>query len=358
MIRLLRSALGTVCVAGLCAVLTCGGPREGAEKDKQYSEARAATVDFDTVRYDDGVLITRFFSALPGEQFWVWFSPRDDRPCSLVAVQYFFGDTSVAYDTIPGFVNLQRRYPNDGEPLEDVGLKVANFMMIPRPFGEPTTIDLRSFGGPIAVDTLDFFIGWMSRRRDLPIGLVDSGASHSPRRSYRSFVDTSGQLFLDSLRFDLGVRAIFKYVAVITDTSPFTFESCWDQPDTDLDLYLIILDDTVYWYKRHNSYGGALDVDDNDGFGPEKIIQRIAPALPADSLARLGVHYYGPQTGDTVKARVVFRRKGEQIDSTKWCSLTPMDWWSVAEINLRSGVVFRDTLCNITSKPMLSSRVK
>jgi hypothetical protein len=338
--------------------LVCGGSREGEEKDKQYSAVKAATVRFDTVRYDDGVSMTPFSGAQRGARLYVWFSPRTARPCSLVAIQYFFGDTSVTYDTILGFINLQHCYPNDGEPLESIGVEVDTFSMIPRPFGEPTTIDLRNFGGPIAVDTYDFFIGWMSLGYYLPIGLVDSAASHSPRRSYRWYVDTSGQQILTPLSFDLGVRAVFKCVSVEPDTSPFMVELHWDQPNTDLDLYLIILNDTIYWRNRRGNYGGMLDFDDNDGYGPEEIVQPIPPGIPADSLARIGVYYHGPQAGDTVKAEVVFRREGKQIDSAGWCSLTPMDWWSVAEINLRSGVIYKDTLCNITSKPMLSSLPK
>jgi hypothetical protein len=152
------------------------------------------------------------------------------------------------------------------------------------------------------------------------------------------------------LPYDLAVRAIFKRTVISPDTGKFTFELRWDKKNTDLDLYLILHRDTVFWHKR--SIGSIkLDVDDNDGYGPEKIVCPIA----ADSSAVIGVHYYGPNSGPSTPGSVLVRKNNESLVTLGRCTLRPKDWWTVARIDLRTGQVTARDSCKIVRKPGLSS---
>jgi len=347
MVRVFKLSRAGLWLLVLCGIVACSSEKREEETTRTPTAIAAAAARFDTLQYDDGVLNTRVREVRPGDTLGVWFTPpRTTPPCSLVAVQYFFGDSAGSpIDTVQGFVNRVARYPNGGAPLSQPGTTIVTFELMPRLIGQATTVSLTR---PLAVnDSADFFIGWVSSRLDtatFPIGLRDDSTNYNPPRSYRFISPDS----IRPLPSDLGVRAIF--------TANLTFELRWDKKNTDLDLYLITARDTVFWDKRQSPAGGRLDVDDNDGFGPEKIRLPFGAHLP-DS-AQLGVYYYGPATGKPTKASVLFYLNETQLRTIGPCTLKPRYWWNVAKVYLDSARIVVTDSCDTTYKPLLSRRRK
>jgi hypothetical protein len=124
-------------------------------------------------------------------------------------------------------------------------------------------------------------------------------------------------------------------VVVPPDTGGFSIELIWKDGRADLDLYLVLPNrqgtaDTVCWKKRQ-AQGCMLDVDDTQGYGPEKIRGPIGAMMP--DTAKVGVHYYGPANGVSTQANVLFYRNRVLVDSTKWTVLSPGNWWNVGTLD-------------------------
>jgi hypothetical protein len=133
------------------------------------------------------------------------------------------------------------------------------------------------------------------------------------------------------------------------DTGAVSIALRWNAPSTDLDLYLIGDKDTVCWHKPQDSQGHRiLDVDDTDGYGPESI--RLALRATGDSLAMIGVHYYGPSDGVSTQASIVASRD----TLVYYHELRPTEWWSVGTVDLRTGKVTPDPAGRVEPRPDLS----
>jgi hypothetical protein len=125
-------------------------------------------------------------------------------------------------------------------------------------------------------------------------------------------------------------------VVVPPDTGGFSIELIWKDGRADLDLYLVLPNrqgtaDTVCWKKRQ-AQGCMLDVDDREGYGPEVISGPVSLATP-DS-AKVGVHYYGPASGESTQAQVTVSRKVNIKYVFDWCTLRPTEWWSVGTLGM------------------------
>lgn len=349
--RYIMARLSKMLAVATVVVLAYAANRQGPTIGRGYAAAQpaaaASTTRLDTVMYDDGRLFWQVPAMNPGEKAGVWITPpRGAQNCSLYAVEYFFS-RSLATDS--GFINLVRRY--DGRStLTSIGTGARTFPLTPSP---QSTIILFP---PIPVDTSnDFFIGWTSQWVDSagsPIMLMDSMACCVPRRSYLKQGDYDS---LSSMPYDFGVRAVF-ISSVPTpppDTGSYTFELRWNKPKTDLDLYLILPAryDTVCWRNRSVD-SIRLDVDDNDGYGPETITCPIT-SDPADSVM-IAVHYYGPSKGKPTKGKVIIRRNGSLVDSRGWCALSPTQWWNVGTLFLATGNATFNNPCDTVSRPDLS----
>jgi len=123
------------------------------------------------------------------------------------------------------------------------------------------------------------------------------------------------------------------------DTGAFSIELIWKDGRADLDLYLILptrqgTADTVWW-KRRQAQGCMLDVDDREGYGPEKISGPVSLAMPES--AKVGVHYFGPSDGVSTQAKVLFYRNRILVGQKGWYALSSGNWWNVGFPNLRAG---------------------
>ncbi len=312
-------------------------------------QSRAARAVFrDTLSYHDG-LNNLFGAAVPGDSLGVWFSPRSDSG-RLVAVEYFFGDTIFSStDSLWSFVWQAPRYAQAGGALQSAGAEVLRFRFAPDSSSSArTSVVFEDSAQAMPINPCsEFFIGWVADT--FAVARADSLASHLPRRSYIIRANDSTRA-LTPLPFDLAVRAIFEYPHALADTGKMTFELRWDKKDADLDLYFIApaFADSVSWQHRSGKRTrGKLDVDDNDGYGPEKITYSFYPrASDTLSLAHLGVHYYGPKSGKATRASVLVYRNGELCQTLGPCRLQKYDWWEVARMDLQRGVLLADS-CRI-----------
>jgi len=123
------------------------------------------------------------------------------------------------------------------------------------------------------------------------------------------------------------------------DTGSFSVKLIWKDGRADLDLYLIFptqqgTADTVCWNRRQ-AEGCMLDVDDQEGYGPEVISGPVSLAMPES--AKIGVHYFGPADGASTQAKVLFYRNRALVGEKGWYALSPGNWWNVAFANLRTG---------------------
>lgn len=328
--------------------------KKATVKAQQVTITNVASQDT-TLQYDDDRLTRRYTNVIRNDRIGVWFTPPRVHDCSLYAVQYFF---QTLMDTAQGFVSLVPRYRQNGDSLRSIGLISANFLIPPGTNIKPVTVILPK-SVPIN-DTLDFFIGWVSDEVDTmtsPVGLADRHAEYNPPRSYRSRHYASHAAMI-GLPYDLGVRAIFRCGSVAPDTGKFKFEMRWKQPQTDLDLYLIFpsLRDTVFWGKPTIGDSITLNVDDNDGYGPEKITCPCDAGNLASAL--IGVHYYGPSRGNRVQASVRVYHDSSLIANFGWCTLEPKHWWKVASIDFKYHTIVPADSCNRIKSPVLSARRK
>jgi len=356
-------------------VFSCDDQTDGDKKYKLGETAKrggirtsssSESILFDTLRYDDGIWINRIRKVNPGDKLGVWFSPINRAPgCSLVAVQYFFNRDTVWQDTsVTGFVSTVPRYSEGGPSLYNLGSPIVTFEI---PFSQSgwgqiytTTVNLKELGKSVAVPgDSDLFAGWVTKSyARFPIGLADSIGNYYPSRSYRAISDDT----LMSLNYDIGVRTIIECEAAPPDSGELTFELRWNQRDVDLDLFLIVTNsisvtsDTVYWDNRQINSGGKLNVDDNDGYGPEKITHPYGPL--STNQATLAVHYYGPLDGRSTRAGIILYQDQDKIGEISPCNLTPKDWWTAASIDLNTAYVQIDTTCNITHNSSVSKRRK
>jgi uncharacterized protein YfaP (DUF2135 family) len=87
----------------------------------------------------------------------------------------------------------------------------------------------------------------------------------------------------------------------------------WDTNETDLDLHVTDpAGEECYYGHRHTAAGGALEVDDTDGFGPEIFAQvRATPGT-----YRVGVAYYAAAEEPTPTTAIVqvFVRQGTSAE--------------------------------------------
>jgi len=339
------------------AAITCNSKKSEEDTATRFSVATATEAFLDTLRYDDGTLRDTVDALAPLDMLGAWFSPRRDQPCSLVAVQYFFAGAPFSpTDSIHGFIKRVSRYHKGGLQLKNSGVALASFAFLPSPSGQVTSVDFGTWGRPIAGDICsDFFIGLSVDSAASLVMLADSVASHKPARSYRI---TAGDSLVTPLPFDLGMRAVFQYADAEPDTGRLTFELRWNKQNTDLDLYLVlpVSGDTVFWNNRTSRSGGMLDVDDNDGYGPEKIKHPFFAQSP-DTAAELAVYYHGPRQERATKVSVLDSLNDTLCQTIGPCVLRPYDWWRVAVIDLRDGSVLPDS-CTIVSIPALARRRK
>jgi hypothetical protein len=110
-------------------------------------------------------------------------------------------------------------------------------------------------------------------------------------------------------RFGMGTELV-NGVAVKVGDPQVTL--VWDS-NVDLDVHVIEPGGKeIFWNDRKGKFGGELDVDNNDGFGPENIAWSSAgpnPAPPGEY--RWWVEYYGGNRGIPVKTRWKVRVKHE-----------------------------------------------
>ena len=340
------------------AIFACSSKDEESKVSRQMSIAATAGEGFhDTLRYDDG-RFTNVVNIAMGDSFGVWFSPQRNQPCSLIAVQYFFGDSAFSLsNTVLGFIKRVPRHHDRGLRLMETGVPVAAFRFSPLPGAQITSVHFSAWGQPIAGEICsDFFIGLSVDSAFSSVILRDSVGNYNPERSYR--ISAGDNSLATPLPFDLGVRAVFQYADSQPDTGKLAFELRWDKQNTDLDLYLVlpVSGDTVFWRDRTSASGGVLDVDDNDGYGPEKIVHPFFVQF-ADSMAQLGVHYYGPGNGRLTKASVLVYLDNMLCQTLGPCMLKPNDWWRAATIDLQVGRILSDS-CRIAPLPAHARRLK
>ncbi|MGA9365525.1 MAG: hypothetical protein WBW16_14270 [Bacteroidota bacterium] len=318
--------------------VTFGQDSKTVERKGSAAKSIATTTlsRFDTVKYDDGKLVKRITNVNRGDKLGVWFTPpQRTAACSLYAVQYFF---SSIYGQATGFVN---QADTGTRATRRVGSQVESFAVYP---SSPATVILAR-PLPVRMDS-DFFIGWVSGWVDTsvsPVGLGDSAANYTPRRSYQNMASPDS---LVPLRCDLGIRAIFGCTAPPADSGKYSFELRWNKPNVDLDLYLFLKyspnsPDTIYWRKPKVAGIRRLDVDDRDGFGPERITLPLPfPPAHCDSVAQLKVHYYGPRNGPPAKATVLVFQGNKKLAQYGPCTLFPLsqdsvkgNLWNVGRFN-------------------------
>jgi hypothetical protein len=117
--------------------------------------------------------------------------------------------------------------------------------------------------------------------------------------------------------------------------SVFSAELRWNRSDTDVDLHVYdSFGNHAYYGDKTGILGGALDRDDQDGFGPETYTQFSDRGA---SYYEVRVHYYsdhghGPTTA-TVK---VFNDQGQLI-ANRSKLLYDEDWWYVYTVDALPG---------------------
>jgi len=305
------------------------------------------------VSYFDSTALERY-PVQSGDMYGVWFSVPEPT-CSLVGVRYYFGFNSSMVTPLKGFVNLVPRYSQTGESLGGLGTLLDSFSFAPQPMGKVTAIDLK----PRAVNSESaFFIGWQARAT-AETALADASGDSWIPRSYRGHLDSAGW-DMSGLSGDLAVAAVFSCAPAPTETGNVSLELRWNTDSTDLDLYLVGKDDTIYWRKPKDSRGHRLlDVDDRDGFGAEIITYSVRTGPLGDSLADVGVFYYGPAGGAATGARVISKLGNSEVGRFGWCQLTPGKWWAVGKINLRTGRITQPgSAFHVVSKPKLAKKVQ
>lgn len=317
----------------------------------------------DTVRYDDGSLSRLNIFVRPGDRFGVWMTPIRTPGCSLVAIEYEFESFVLDTALVAGFVNSVPTYTEGGPPLIVSGDSLADFtMVVPSSGGIVTAV----LDDPIAApDSADLLIGWSQSFVDtttIPGIAGDSLGGFDPERSYliRSPIGAAGPDSLLPLNSDLGVRGLFSCRPTLPDSGEVSAQLRWNKDDVDLDLYLVLpaSSDTVYWNRRTTPSGGALDVDDNDGFGPERITHPFNRIVATDSVGHLGVYYAGPPTGVATQASVIVTASGWEAVAVGPCRLRPNEWWTVGVLSLATGEVTADTACSVTVDTLLAGARK
>lgn len=322
-------------------------------QEMKIAGSLAAQVAFrDTLSYDDGDLITVLDSVSSGDSLGVWFSPRPGADRKLVGIEFFFSDTSfLRSDTLQGFVWQAPRYARNGAALQQIGAELRRFSFVPNRRAQKNSVAFDdSLNAIVLAPCADLFIGWVAGT--FAVGLADTIADYQPARSYIIRKSDSTRAFA-ALPFDLGVRAIVQYPQAPPDTAAITFELRWDKKDADLDLYLVAPSskDSIFWGNRTGKRGqGKLNVDDNDGFGPEKITYLFSTQEPDTTrAAELSVHYYGPRLGKPTMAALLVYRNGELCQTLGPCRLRLYDRWKVGRLDLLYGGIAADS-CAIASR--------
>jgi hypothetical protein len=79
----------------------------------------------------------------------------------------------------------------------------------------------------------------------------------------------------------------------------------WDQPSTDVDLYVTEPNGETAWYRsRSTASGTGLDFDNTNGFGPEHVTLNGGAGIQAGEYS-VRVHYYGGSAGVTGRVHMV-----------------------------------------------------
>ncbi len=115
----------------------------------------------------------------------------------------------------------------------------------------------------------------------------------------------------------------------------------WDTGGTDLDLHLVpkgkerSSEHDCCWHNKTTDWGGVLDFDDTDGFGPEHITaEDIDPGT-----YELWVYFYSSSISEPTNADVYIRTRGQPLRHFERSNLAVRSWWPVAEITFPDGSI-------------------
>jgi hypothetical protein len=116
-------------------------------------------------------------------------------------------------------------------------------------------------------------------------------------------------------------KILEKEVVAESSRGSLLVELTWDTPATDLDLYIMKPGGEVVCFENqneNNALKGWLDIDDKDGYGPE----RFRMDSPAPGLYKIYAHYYNGKTPTNAFAKVInagsiIQLKGSLITSNK-----------------------------------------
>jgi uncharacterized protein YfaP (DUF2135 family) len=110
----------------------------------------------------------------------------------------------------------------------------------------------------------------------------------------------------------------------------------WNTNGTDVDLHLTGPDGVdCYFSRKTTSWGGTLDVDDTNGYGPEAI---TVPVLKKEGVYTLRVHYYASNGKGSSNASVLVETTAESRTFTHTLNQTG-NTWTVCTIELPSGKI-------------------
>ncbi len=116
----------------------------------------------------------------------------------------------------------------------------------------------------------------------------------------------------------------------------------WDSDSTDLDLHIWDPEGNhCYWDDLDGIPGGSLDIDDQDGYGPETFIQEQA----VDGTYIVKVHFfsgYSPDNPTSASVQIVLNGIPEDygpylMQASDYTGENPDSWWYVTNFTIVSG---------------------
>ncbi|MDR1938951.1 MAG: hypothetical protein LBQ73_10720 [Tannerellaceae bacterium] len=111
----------------------------------------------------------------------------------------------------------------------------------------------------------------------------------------------------------------------------------WNTNGTDVDLHLVGPDGSDCYYRNKSTgWGGKLDVDDTNGFGPEHI---TIPELKKEGQYELWVHYYDPNGKGASQAWVYVETPSGAVDFGPHTLTNKGEKWHVCNISYPGGVI-------------------
>jgi hypothetical protein len=139
-------------------------------------------------------------------------------------------------------------------------------------------------------------------------------------------------------------KTIEKEVVAESGKNVLMVELTWDTPNTDMDLYVVKPDGEVVCFENQNEGNpakGWLDIDDKDGYGPE----RFRMDSPKKGNYKIYAHYYNGNISSKVSAKVITggsvkEYKGTLSKSDKTNSAVDhlgkgQDWIMIGEVEVK-----------------------